>query len=77
MKIVAEILLGIMAVWVGMSILYLHFGIGKRLFHDKLKWHEPTDEIGYDGVSYKSTCKYCGKKILMDSQGNWFDCDVK
>ena len=37
-----------------------------------LKWHKPDSKIGFDGCSNTSTCKYCHKSILQDSQGNWF-----
>lgn len=37
-----------------------------------LGWHRPDNKIGSDGCSLISTCKYCEKKILQDSQGNWF-----
>lgn len=25
-----------------------------------------------DGISLHSTCNRCGKRVMMDSQGNWF-----
>lgn len=37
-----------------------------------LEWHKPSDSMGFDGCSFTSICKICGKEILMDSQGNWF-----
>jgi hypothetical protein len=33
--------------------------------------HKPA-EIKFDGFQESSTCEYCGKEILIDSQGNWF-----
>lgn len=53
-------------------ILYLKFGWFKVFYHDILQWHEPIDEYGFDGCSFHSVCKYCGKEIMQDSQGNWF-----
>lgn len=38
-----------------------------------LGWHQPNDEAVFSGVSLCSTCKCCGKIIMQDSQGNWFD----
>lgn len=35
-------------------------------------WHEPSDCIDIHGVNITSKCKYCGKHIMRDSQGNWF-----
>lgn len=39
-----------------------------------LGWHKPdcSQPIWFDGCSEHSKCRYCGKKIMMDSQGNWF-----
>ena len=48
------------------------FWLGK-MFCKRLHWHKPENEfewLGYD--NWRATCKYCGKKILLDSQGNWF-----
>ena len=43
--------------------------------HDVLGWCEPSkDSIELDefGFQYTATCKHCGRKIIQDSQGNWF-----
>lgn len=42
--------------------------------HNKLGWHEPDENepLMFDGCSMRSKCKWCGKEILQDSQGNWF-----
>ena len=53
-------------------ILYFEFGWFKWFYHDVLGWHKPTDEKEFDGCSLHSKCKYCGKEIMQDSQGNWF-----
>ena len=55
------------------AILYLKAGWFKWFYHGVLGWHEPKDEEKYDGCSYTSVCKYCGKRIMQDSQGNWFE----
>lgn len=53
--------------------LYSSFGIFRIFFHDVLGWHKPSNGIeSFDGVSLHATCKYCGKDIMQDSQGNWF-----
>lgn len=54
------------------ATLYSKFGYFKRFYHDILEWHEPTDECWWDGCTVHSKCKYCGKEIMRDSQGNWF-----
>ena len=51
---------------------YSRKGWNKKFFHDTMGWHEPTKNITFNGVSYCSRCKYCKKKIMQDSQGNWF-----
>ena len=40
-----------------------------------LDWHKPSDKIGFDGCSFTSVCKRCGRELLQDSQGNWFSFD--
>lgn len=44
----------------------------KKFLCNFLGWHEPTTKIIFDGFNLTSTCKYCGKQIMQDSQGNWF-----
>ena len=52
---------------------YFLKGWFKWFYHDILQWHVPVDKQAFDGQSFESTCKHCGKKILQDSQGNWFE----
>lgn len=54
-------------------ILYIKFGWFKKIYHDILHWHEPDQSIIYKGLNTHSKCKYCGKHIMQDSQGNWFE----
>ena len=51
---------------------YFNFGFGKWFFHDVMKWHRPDETNSFDGCSFHSRCKICGKEIMQDSQGNWF-----
>ncbi len=44
--------------------------IGKLLCK-LLRWHRPG-EIHEAGINNASICKYCGRAVLQDSQGNWF-----
>lgn len=53
-------------------ILYEKLGWFKGFYHDVLGWHKPIDEKYFDGYNTHSCCKYCGKEIMQDSQGNWF-----
>lgn len=54
------------------GVFYSRKGWNKKFFHDTMGWHEPTKNITFNGVCYCSRCKYCKKKIMQDSQGNWF-----
>ena len=68
------IFLGIVGfLWIG-GILYLWLGWFKFFFHNVMGWHKPKEdeEEGFDGCSFTSHCKYCGKEIMQDSQGNWY-----
>ena len=66
------IVFGLSFIFFAPMILYLKFGWFKGFYHDILGWHEPTDEMEFDGYNTCSHCKYCGKEIMQDSQGNWF-----
>ena len=54
-------------------IIYMKTGKFKHWHHDILHWHEPDQSIIYKGLNTHSKCKYCGKHIMQDSQGNWFE----
>lgn len=45
----------------------------RKFLCNVLGWHKPKDEVYFDGCSFVSVCRFCGKKILQDSQGNWFE----
>lgn len=38
-------------------------------------WHIPDESSTFDGLSIHSHCKFCGKEIMQDSQGNWFEVE--
>ncbi len=47
----------------------------RRFLHDKLGWHDGkgwNGARGFDGASFTAICSRCNKRVLMDSQGNWF-----
>jgi len=45
----------------------------RKWFHDKLGWHDGKGgAVEFDGASLVSKCSICGKRVLQDSQGNWF-----
>lgn len=69
------IVMVVLVLFLAFAFLYLLFGFGKKFFDEVLGWHKPSKEIRTDGISIQSTCKYCGKKIEQDSQGNWFEVD--
>lgn len=54
------------------GVFYSREGWNKKFFHDTMGWHEPIKNITFNGVCYCSRCKYCKKRIMQDSQGNWF-----
>ena len=66
------VLFGFILIFYVPIILYENFGWFKGFYHDVLGWHKPTDEKEFDGYNTHSHCKYCGKGIMQDSQGNWF-----
>lgn len=38
-----------------------------------LGWHVPDDGIYGIGINNVSKCKHCGRYIIQDSQGGWFE----
>lgn len=52
-----------------------------KWFCTLLGWHEPNEMREHDGLSNISECRRCQKRILQDSNGDWFlascDNDVK
>ncbi len=59
--------------WYTLPLLYLTFGWFHFWFHGVMRWHQPDDSPEWsDGCSTHSKCKWCGKDIMQDSQGNWF-----
>jgi hypothetical protein len=66
------IFVAVECIWIVPAALYLKFGLFKFFYHDLLGWHMPIEDESYDGVSFTSKCRYCGKEIIQDSQGNWF-----
>lgn len=69
---VAIILIAFWLLTVILTPFYFKWGIGKWLLHDIMGWCTPDDMQNFDGCSWESKCKHCKKKILQDSQGNWF-----
>ena len=70
---VLSVFLAVGIIFMIASIIYLKTGLFKKLYHDVLGWHQPDNSPQWsDGCSTHSICKHCGKKIMQDSQGNWF-----
>ena len=45
-----------------------------RFKHEKLGWHNNKGREGFfDGATLHAKCS-CGKEVMQDSQGNWFEC---
>lgn len=40
----------------------------------ELGWHNGWPGVtGFDGASVHARCAFCGKAVMMDSQGGWFE----
>lgn len=69
---------------IGLSVILFLLGLPFALMqYDKIfnkhkacdwfGWHNGCgSEVKFDGCSFSGTCSKCGKKVLEDSQGNWF-----
>jgi len=43
-----------------------------KWFCDHMGWHLAPGSQGFDGCSSTGECPRCSKKVMQDSQGNWF-----
>ncbi len=71
--VVVLVLMAMVGTFFTFALLYFKKGMGKNFYHNVLHWHTPSDgPKTIDECRTGAVCKYCGKKIIMDSQGNWF-----
>lgn len=77
LKIVLLCVASVIGLFLIFAFIYQDTGFGKWFFDRILGWHKPVDKVEQCGPSNISTCKYCGKRIMQDSQGNWFEVDEK
>ena len=75
MIVAVSILGGVLVLFLVLAILYLAIGWNRWLFHNLLGWHKSIKEKTFKGINITSKCKYCGKEITQDSQGNWFEVE--
>lgn len=45
----------------------------RKILCNLFGWHKPNYCITVSGINLKSICRYCGKPIMRDTQGNWFE----
>lgn len=56
-----------------LSLCWLRGSIrGQRWACRRLHWHDGAWPVSFDGASLHATCRWCGKAVMLDSQGNWF-----
>ena len=78
MSIEAKVMIGFLACLILLYVpplLYFNFGWFKKFYHNFMHWHQPSERQFFDGCSFHTKCKWCGKEIMQDSQGNWFALD--
>lgn len=68
--IISIILLTFLSLFILMAL--LNKWLPKSIGCDMLHWHMAPTEQGFDGASFNGICPRCGKRVLQDSQGNWF-----
>ena len=71
-RLVLIVLVGLYVLSLIGAIFYFWKGWNRWFYHDIMEWHRPKDVVGFDGCSFTTRCRYCNKRILQDSQGNWF-----
>lgn len=48
----------------------------RKIKCERLGWHSAPTVLRFNPASlsgFDGPCPYCGRRVLMDSQGNWFD----
>jgi len=62
----------------GLLMLVISFPLflTKRKCHDWLDWGYPKSDISFDGCSFTSNCRFCVRRLLRDSQSNWFHVEL-
>ena len=43
-----------------------------KWFCDHMGWHKTPEEVDFDGCSLGGTCPRCKRKVLSDSNGDYF-----
>lgn len=76
-KIVLLCIASVIGLFLIFAFIYQSTGFGKWFFDRILSWHKPVDNVERYGPFNTSKCRYCGKQIMQDSQGNWFEVDDK
>jgi len=61
-------IIGILLIMI--SVPFRHV-LPKKYTCDIMEWHSVIT-TGHNGVSYVGVCEKCGKRLMRDSQGNWF-----
>ena len=73
-KILEIIAIIIAIMWMSGVIYLISKGrIFNWFYHNIMGWHLPDDKPQeFDGCNIRTHCKFCGKEIIQDSQGNWY-----
>lgn len=67
-----------LTILLGLSIIDLLTGNRFVWFCDKMGWHKAPKTLGgFDGCSLHGRCPRCHKRVLQDSQGNWFTASIQ
>lgn len=73
--IVGGIVIGLIFIFLGVLV---GMGLsdkwkGTHYLCDILGWHNgDAGKQIFNGINYVAACSKCNRKVLMDSQGNWF-----
>lgn len=66
------LIIAVLIVFILLSIPFRKY-LPKWYTCELMYWHGDVDVVGYNGCSVVGKCLKCDKKVMQDSQGNWFN----
>ena len=70
--IIGGIVLSFFVVIISLAIIDRWTSWLPKWFCDHMDWHKTPERAGFDGCSLNGVCPRCNRKVLSDSNGDYF-----